>query len=52
MGRTRAGNIGSNKQPGLLSVRSALVRSGAQVREGEERNEEGVEGQHRARELN
>lgn len=34
MGRTRGGNAGTNKQPGLLSVRSALVRSGAQVREG------------------
>lgn len=53
MGRTRAGNTGSNKQPGLLSVRSALVRSGAQVGEGEEeRNEERVEGQRKASELN
>lgn len=49
MGRTRGANIGSNKQPGLLSVRSALVKSGAQVKKGEERNEEG---KHGARELN
>lgn len=41
MGRTRTGNTGSNKQPGLLSVSGALVRRGAQVREGEEKNEEG-----------
>lgn len=41
MGRTRAGNTGANKQPGLLSVRGALVRCGAQVREGEKGNEEG-----------
>lgn len=34
MGRTRAGNISLNKQPGLLSVRSALVRCRAQVRGG------------------
>lgn len=33
MGRTRTGNVGTNKQPGLLSVRSALAQSGAQVRE-------------------
>lgn len=45
MGRTRTGNVGMNKQPGLLSVRSALAQSGAQVREG-------VEEQHGAGELN
>lgn len=52
MGRTRGGNISLNKQPGLLSVRSALVRRGAQVREGEERNQERLEGQDEAGELN
>lgn len=40
MEQTLAGDTGVNKQPGLLSVRSALVRCGAQVREGrKERNE-------------
>lgn len=41
MGRTRAGNTGANKQPGLLSVRSALARSGAQVRGEGGREEKG-----------
>lgn len=39
MEQTQAGDTGVNKQPGLLSVRSTLVRCGAQVREGrKERN--------------
>lgn len=42
MGRTRAGNTGANKQPGLLSVRSALVRS--QVRGEGGRGEGGERG--------
>lgn len=32
MGRTRAGNASTNKQHGLLSVRSVLVLSGVEVR--------------------
>lgn len=52
MGRTRAGNISLNKQPGLLSISSALVRCGAQVTEGEEGNEEGAKGQDGIGELN
>lgn len=43
-GARNEGDTGMNKQPGLLSVRNALVRCGAQVREGR--------GGHEARELN
>lgn len=42
MEQTHAGDTGVNKQPGLLSVRSALARWGAQVREErKERNDGG-----------
>lgn len=47
MGQTHEGDTGMNKQSGLLSVRNALVRWGAQVREGS-----GVGGAHEAGELN
>lgn len=51
MGETHKGDTGMNKQPGLLSVRNALVRCGAQVREGREERNDG-KGEHEARELN